>query len=70
LPIQVIQRDDEHEQVQIQDWEEEAFEDKAVEEEQLIRVQQEIETLRQEQESIQRRQATVPHVEAWRQHIN
>jgi hypothetical protein len=36
-PIQVIEGDVELEQVQVQDWEEEAFEDEAVEEE-LLRV--------------------------------
>jgi hypothetical protein len=41
--VQVIQGDIKLEQVQLQDWEEEAFEDKAAEEEELLRVQQEIE---------------------------
>jgi hypothetical protein len=36
-PIQVIEGDVELKQVQVQDWEEEAFEDEAVEEE-LLRV--------------------------------
>jgi hypothetical protein len=40
----------------VQDWDEESYEDEAVEEEvELIRVQQEIERLSQEQESIMRR---------------
>jgi hypothetical protein len=49
LPTQVIQGDTELDQVQVQDWDEEAYEDEAVEEEEeLIRVQQEIERLCQE----------------------
>jgi hypothetical protein len=39
LPIQVIQGDVKLEQVQLQDWEEEASEDEAAEEEELLRVQ-------------------------------
>jgi hypothetical protein len=42
----------------VQNWDEEAYEDEAAEdEEELIRVQQKIGRLRQEQESIMRRQA-------------
>jgi hypothetical protein len=48
--------------VLVQDWDEEA----TAEEEELIRVQQEIERLRHEQESIMRRQAITQHVEAHR----
>jgi hypothetical protein len=57
-------------QVIVQDWGEEAEEDKvAVEEEELIGVQQEIERLQLEQESNMRRQAITQCVEAHRQHI-
>jgi hypothetical protein len=43
-PAHVIQGDAEPIQIQVQDWDEEAYEDKTVEEENdLIRVQQEIE---------------------------
>jgi hypothetical protein len=70
-PAQVIQGDAEFDQIQVQDWDEEAEEDEAIaEEEELIRVQQEIERLQYEQESIMRRQAIAQHVEACRQHIN
>jgi hypothetical protein len=37
-PIQVIQEDADLEQVQVQDWEDEAFEDEAAKEEELARV--------------------------------
>jgi hypothetical protein len=70
-PIQVIQGNAESDQIQVQDWGEEAEEDEViVEEEELIRVQQEIERLRQEQEIITRRQTIAQCVEARRQHIN
>jgi hypothetical protein len=46
------------EQLQVEDWEDALLEDKATEEVELARVQQEIERLRQEQEAIIRRQAT------------
>jgi hypothetical protein len=50
----------------VQDWDEKDYEDEATaEEEELIRVQHEIEWLCQEQESIMRRQAS-----ARRKHIN
>jgi hypothetical protein len=39
-------------QIQVQDWDEEADEDKVAKEEELIRVQQEIQMVHQEQESI------------------
>jgi hypothetical protein len=48
LLVQVIHGDIKLEQVQLQDWEEEAFEDEAAEEEELLRVQQEIKRLYQE----------------------
>jgi hypothetical protein len=48
LPIQVIQENTELEQIQLKDWEDEASQDKAVEEAELARVQQEIERLHQE----------------------
>jgi hypothetical protein len=54
----------------VQDWDEEAYEDEAAEEEELIKVQHKIERLCQEQESIMRRQAAAQHAEARRQHIN
>jgi hypothetical protein len=55
----------------VQEWNEEAEEDKAAtEEEELIRVHQEIEKLRQEQESIVRRQTISQRIKAHRQHIN
>jgi hypothetical protein len=57
--------------VLVQDWDEEAEEDKATtKEEVLIRVQQEMERLQQEQESIMRRQAIAQRAGAHRQHIN
>jgi hypothetical protein len=60
LSLRVIHGDPEINQIQVQDWDEEAEEIKATtEEEELIRVQQEIERLRQEQEFIVRRQAIV-----------
>jgi hypothetical protein len=59
--------DAELDQIQVQDWDEEAEEIKAaVEEEELLRVQQEIERLRQEQESIMRPQAVAQCAEACR----
>jgi hypothetical protein len=55
----------------VQGWNEEAYEDEAVEEEEeLIRVQQKIESFHLEQESIMRRQTAAQRVEARRQHIN
>jgi hypothetical protein len=52
-PVQDIQGNAELDQIQVQDWDEEAEEDKAAaEEEELARVQQEIERLRQIQESL------------------
>jgi hypothetical protein len=54
----------------VQDWDEEAYEDEAAEEEVLIRIQQEIKRLRQEQESIMKRQAVAQRAEARMQHIN
>jgi hypothetical protein len=45
-------------QLQVEDWEDALLEDKATEEVELARVQQEIERLQQEQEAIIRRQAT------------
>jgi hypothetical protein len=48
--VQVIHDDPEFDQIQVQDWDEEAEEIKATtEEEELIRVQQEIERLMQKQ---------------------
>jgi hypothetical protein len=41
--------DIEFDQIQVQDWDEEADKDEAAKEEELIRVQQKIERLRQEQ---------------------
>jgi hypothetical protein len=41
--------------IQVEDWEDEAFADEAVEEEELARVQQEIERIHQEHETITRR---------------
>jgi hypothetical protein len=55
LSLRVIHGDPEINQIQVQDWDEEAEKIKATtEEEELIRVQQEIERLRQEQEFIVR----------------
>jgi hypothetical protein len=51
-PIQVIQGDLVLDQIQVQDWDEEADEDKVAKEEELTRVQQEIQMVHQEQESI------------------
>jgi hypothetical protein len=47
-PIQVIQGDADPEHVHVQDWEEQDLEDEAVEEEELLRVRQDIDRLRQE----------------------
>jgi hypothetical protein len=66
-PVQDVQGDAELDQVQVQDWDEEAEQDKATaEEEELARVQQEIERIQQEQESTMRRQAIAQHAEAHR----
>jgi hypothetical protein len=70
LPIQVIQENAELEQLQVEDWEDDIIEDKAVEEAELAKVQQEIERLRQEQEAITRRHAIAQRVEIGRQYIN
>jgi hypothetical protein len=57
-PVQVIHDDLEFNQIQVQDWDEEAEEMEAtIKAEELIRVQQEIERFEQEQESIMRHQA-------------
>jgi hypothetical protein len=56
--IQIIQDNAELEQIQMEHWEDKAFEDEAAKEEELARVQQEIERLHQEQEAITRRHAT------------
>jgi hypothetical protein len=57
-PTHILSEDAELDQVQIDDWDEEAEEEAAVaEDEELARVQQEIERLWQEQESILRRQS-------------
>jgi hypothetical protein len=58
MPIQVIQENVELEQLQVEDWEDEASEDKAIEEIELARVQQEIVRLCQEQEG--RQQLSMP----------
>jgi hypothetical protein len=50
----------------VQDWEEEASKYEDVEEDELLRVQQEIKRLSQEYESIMSRQAAVQRVEARR----
>jgi hypothetical protein len=69
-PSQVNPGEAELNQIEIQNWDE-AEEDEAESEESvLIRVQQEIERLRQEQEFIIRRQADAQCVEALREHIN
>jgi hypothetical protein len=54
----------------VEDWENEAYGDKVIEEEELARFQQEIERLHQEQKVITRRQAASQRAEARRQHIN
>jgi hypothetical protein len=54
----------------VQDWDEKAKRIEAATEEELIRVQQEIERFQQVQESIMRRQAITQRVEAQRQHIS
>jgi hypothetical protein len=70
-PAQVIQGNAELNQIQVQVWDKEAYEDEATEEEEkLTRVQQKIERLRQKQESIMRRQEVAQRAEAQRQHIN
>jgi hypothetical protein len=69
-PVQGLQGDAKFDQIQVQDWDEEAEEDKAAMEEELTRVQKEIEWLWQEQETIMRRQAIAQRTEAHRQHIN
>jgi hypothetical protein len=58
-PLQVIQDNTDLEQVPVEDWDEEAFKDEAVELDELVRVQQEIERLRLKQEANMRRQAAV-----------
>jgi hypothetical protein len=69
--VHILLGDADPDQVQIDDWDEEAEEEAAAaEEKELARVQQEIERLRQEQESILRRQAAFQHAEAHRQNIN
>jgi hypothetical protein len=68
--IQVIQGNAKIEQIQVEDWENEAYGDKVIEEEELARFQQEIERLHQEQKVITRRQAASQRAEARRQHIN
>jgi ATPase subunit of ABC transporter with duplicated ATPase domains len=68
--IQAIQENAELEQLQVEDWEDEASEYEATKQEELARVQQEMERLRQEQEAITRRQATTQHAEARREHIS
>jgi hypothetical protein len=70
LPIQVIQEHVELEQLQVKDWEDKASEDKAEEEAELARVQQEIKRLHQEIEAITRRQAAAQRAEVRRHHIN
>jgi hypothetical protein len=57
LPRQVIQDNTELEQIQVEDWEDEAYEIEAAEEAELVRVQQELDRLHQEQEALTRRQA-------------
>jgi hypothetical protein len=52
----------------VQDWVEEVFEDEVVEEEELLRVQHEIERLHEEHESIMRRQVALQCTKARRQH--
>jgi hypothetical protein len=64
--IQVIQGEVVLKQLQVEDWEDEAFDDEAAEEAELARVQQEIEHLYQEQEAITDRQATTQRVEVRR----
>jgi hypothetical protein len=70
LLIQVIQGCAKLEQIQVEDWEDEAFEGEPTEEAKLARVQQKIERFHQEQEVITRRQAVAQRVEARWQHIN
>jgi DNA-directed RNA polymerase specialized sigma24 family protein len=50
--VQVIHDDLEFDEIQVQGWDEEAEEIEAIKEDELIRVQQEIERLRPEQKSI------------------
>jgi hypothetical protein len=54
----------------VEDWEDGAFKGEAAQEEELARVQQEIERFRQEQESITRKQAVAQHDKVRWQHIN
>jgi hypothetical protein len=70
LLIRAIQYNAKLEQIQVEDWEDETFEDEVVEEVELARVHQEIGRIRQEQEAITRRQASTQCVKARRQHIN
>jgi hypothetical protein len=54
-PPQIIHDDPKADRIQVQDWDEEAEEiEAAVEEEELIKIYQEVERLRQEQEFIMR----------------
>jgi hypothetical protein len=59
LPIQIIQGNVELELIQVEDWEDEAFEEEVAAEVEQARVQQEIEHLHQEHKAITRRQATI-----------
>jgi hypothetical protein len=69
--VQVIHGDPEFDQIQVQDWDKESDEiEAAAKEDELIRVQQEIEGLWQEQETIMRQQEITQRTEARRQHIN
>jgi hypothetical protein len=70
-PPQIIHDDPKADRIQVQDWDEEAEEiEAAVEEEELIKIYQEVERLRQEQEFIMRCQAIAQHAEAQWEHIN
>jgi hypothetical protein len=65
-PVQDVQGDAELNQIQVQDWDEEAEEAK----EELARVQQEKGRIWQEQESIMRRQVIAQRAQTRRQHIS
>jgi hypothetical protein len=60
----VIQGDAEFDQIQVKDWDEAKEDEATIEDDEVIRVQQEIKRRQQKQVSIMRRQATAQRVEA------
>jgi hypothetical protein len=60
----VIQGDAEFDQIQVKDWDEAKEDEATIEDNEVIRVQQEIKRRQQKQVSIMRRQATTQRAEA------